>query len=526
MTVGPRAVLLPLLFASALTAVGQNANPTVFHTGTRIVLTDVTVLDAAGNPVRGLKQSDFTISDDGKRQKIKSFEAHADRARPILAESVKKAGMYSNAALQHPPAVVNVWLLDTTTIQMVNQMYFSHELTQMVNALPADEPVAIYWRAGQMMNLLQNFTSDHQLPLAAIHKAMPRMVTLDAQYTTDVDTLEQLIAALSDLPGRKNVMWFSGGSSMYLSRRADETPAPGLDLRPVFDGLEAERIAIYPIDVRGLTWATSDMMRDQHGAMEDVAVTTGGQAFYNNNDVPGAAAQFMGTDGSFYTLTYAPDDLHHDKKWHAVDVKVKGGYRLSFRHGYFDDDAEGRSVSAPTPKRPLLADGKAAEAPNTHLEAIIFKARVMAAADLPEEAADAGRGGAADTPAGASGAAATPPKPVSERRVTYSIRYFVPAAAFQQSVEDGKGAVTAGAAILAVNDYGRPVAHTIQAFKLNFDPQQLQAAPNGMLSLDQEIEVPKGQTYLYLAVWDTATGRVGTLQLSLDVTKPAQKAER
>jgi VWFA-related protein len=525
MTSGPRAVLLPLLFASTLTAVGQSSPSPLFHTGTRIVLTDVTVLDGAGQPVRGLKQSDFTILDDGNRQKIKSFEAHADRAQPILADAPQKPGMYSNAALAHPPAVVNVWLLDTTTIQMVNQMYFSHELTQMVNALPADEPVAIYWRAGEMMNLLQNFTSDHTLLLAAIHKAMPHIVTQDAQYATDVDTLEQLIAALSDLPGRKNVLWFSGGSSLYMARRADETPAPGLDLRPVFDGLEAERIAIYPIDVRGLTWATSDTMRNQHGAMHDVAASTGGQAFYNNNDVQGAAGQFMATDGSFYTLTYAPDDLHHDKKWHAVDVKVKGGYRLSFRNGYFDDDSQGRSVSAPKPKRPLLADGKAAEAPNTHLEPIIFKARVVAAADLPEDAAEAGSGAEAGN--GTSpGVAATTAKPVPARRVAYSIRYFVPAAAFQQSVEDGKGAVTAGAAILAVNDYGRPVAHAIQVFKLNFDAQQLQATPNGMLSLDQEIDVPKGQTYLYLAVWDTVTGRVGTLQLSLDVTKPIEKSER
>jgi VWFA-related protein len=520
---GSGAFLLPLLCSCALTAAGQSSQPTVFHTGTRIVLTDVTVLDAKGQPVRGLKQSDFTISDEGKRQKIKSFEAHADRAQPILADAPQKRGMYSNAALLHPPAVVNVWLLDTTTIELVNQMYFAHELTQMVNALPADEPVAIYWRAGQMINLLQNFTSDHELLLAAVHKALPRMRTQDAQYTTDVDTLEQLIAAMSDLPGRKNVLWFSGGSSLYLRRRADETPAPGLDLRPVFDGLEAERIAIYPIDVRGLTWATSDMMRDQHGAMHDVADSTGGQAFFNNNDVPGATAQFMATDGSFYTLTYAPDDLHHDKKWHAVDVKVKGGYRLSFRNGYFDDDSAGRSVSAPTPKRPLLADGKAAEAPNTHLEPIIFQARVMAAADLPEDAVDSAAG---TTSGPAAGTGPAPVKPVPARRVAYSIRYFVPAAAFQQSVEDGKGAVTAGAAILAVNDYGRPVAHAIQVFKLNFDPQQVQATPNGLLSLDQEIDVPKGQTYLYLAVWDTATGRVGTLQLSLEVTKPAQKAER
>lgn len=528
---GPRILWLPLLFA--LNVAAQSSPPYTLHTGTRIVLTDVTVLDAKGEPVHGLKQSDFQVADDGRRQKIKSFEAHEDRAQPILADAALQGGMYSNAALAHPPAVVNVWLLDTTTIQMVNQMYLSHQLAQMVNALPADEPVAIYWRAGQMMNLLQNFTSDHALLLAAIHRAMPRMVTQDAQYATDVDTLQQVIAALSNLPGRKNVLWFSGGSSLYLRRRADETPAPGIDLTPIYDGLEAERIAIYPIDVRGLTWATSDTMRDQHGAMQDVADSTGGQAFYNNNDVPGAAAHFMATAGSFYTLTYAPDDLHHDKKWHTVQVKVKGGYRLSFRNGYFDDDSQGRSVSAPVAKHPLLADGKVAEAPNTHLDPIIFKARVMAAADLPEDTtvgeptAAAGTGsGPGPVGAAAGGTAAGAAKPAPARKVAYSIRYFLPAAAFQQSVTDGKGEVTAGAAILAVNDYGRPVAHAIQVFKLNFDEQQVAGSPNGLLSLDQEIDVPKGQEYLYLAVWDAETGRVGTLQLSLDVTKPVQKASR
>lgn len=529
MTWGPRGVVLSVLFASTLSAVAQSSQPYTLHTGTRIVLTDVTVLDAKGEPVHGLKQSDFQVADDGRRQKIKSFEAHEDRAQPILVEAGLKAGMYSNTALAHPPAVVNVWLLDTTTIQIVNQMYFSHQLTQMVNALPADEPVAIYWRAGQMMNLLQSFTSDHALLVAAIHRAMPRMVTQDAQYATDVDTLQQVIAALSDLPGRKNVMWFSGGSSLYLRRRADETPAPGMDLRPIYDGLEAERIAIYPIDVRGLTWATSDTMRDQHGAMQDVADSTGGQAFFNNNGVEGATAQFMATDGSFYTLTYAPDDLHHDQKWHTVNVKVKGGYHLSFRNGYFDDDSQGRAISAPVAKHPLLADGKAAEAPNTHLDPILFQARVMAAADLPEDTGDGEptAGTAADAGTGAVGrTAAGVAKGAPARKVAYSIRYFLPAAAFQHSVTDGEGEVTAGAAILAVNDYGRPVAHAIQVFKLHFDEQQVETSPNGLLSLDQEIDVPKGQEYLYLAVWDTATGRVGTLQLTLDVTKPAEKAAR
>ena len=110
MTSGPRAVLLPLLFASTLTAVGQSSPSPLFHTGTRIVLTDVTVLDGAGQPVRGLKQSDFTILDDGNRQKIKSFEAHADRAQPILADAPQKPGtpiVTQGTGMQCSPSLIS-----------------------------------------------------------------------------------------------------------------------------------------------------------------------------------------------------------------------------------------------------------------------------------------------------------------------------------------------------------------------------------------------------------------------------------
>ncbi len=42
----------------------------------------------------------------------------------------------------------------------------------------------------------------------------------------------------------------------------------------------------------------------------------------------------------------------------------------------------------------------------------------------------------------------------------------------------------------------------------------------GRLRFDQPINLPSGEDYLYIAVWDTATGRLGTLQLSLQVEKP------
>jgi hypothetical protein len=44
-----------------------------FQTGTRVVLTDVMVTDAHGNPVQGLPQSAFRIFDNKQPQVIASF---------------------------------------------------------------------------------------------------------------------------------------------------------------------------------------------------------------------------------------------------------------------------------------------------------------------------------------------------------------------------------------------------------------------------------------------------------------------
>ncbi|HEX4008332.1 MAG TPA: VWA domain-containing protein [Acidobacteriaceae bacterium] len=504
-------------FLALVTAVGAAAQTSggpqyTLQTGTRIVLTDVTVLDAQGNPVHGLKQSDFSIYDDGKPQGVASFEEHMGQSQPILQEASERPGIYSNAAMKHLPAVMNVWLLDTTTISLVEQMFLMHELTDLINALPAEEPVAIYWRAGIAVNLLQNFTSDHGLLLAAIHQAMPRMVNQDAQDTTDIDTLEQMIAALSQLPGRKNMLWFSGGSSAALLHNPDEAP-PGLNLRPVYDGMQRDRIAVYPIDVRGLMWENGMTYRQQHLMMQATADATGGQAFYNDSGLVEGVSRFISTDGSYYTVTYRPDDLHNSHKWHKVEVKVAGNYHLSYREGYFDDDANQEPQLYAQAKKPVLADGKPAELPNTQLEPILFEARVIAARELPDDVAAAMREGKDVTRAAGHG------------RTEYLIRYFVPPSAFQQSVTNGQGQVMVGTAILAVNDFGRPVGHGLQVYKLNFDPKQVATQPNGKLTVDQVIALPHGHNFVYLAVWDTATGRLGTIQLPLTVEK-AQKASK
>ena len=243
-----------LLGTSAITLVAAAQAPTsksagtghafTLHTSSRLVLTDVTITDRSGNPVHGLTPSDFRIFDNGRPQKLASFEEHTGDT-PAIGSVSLGAHDFSNGYLLHPPPVSNVILIDTSTLGLLDQMYLGEELTQFINVLPSGEPLAIYNRMGLLTLLLQDFTSDHGLLLTALQKAVPLFRQPDAQFASDLGALEQLMTQLQDLPGRKNILWFSGGSQFALRPDASTLPS-GVNLRPLYDELERSRMRSIP----------------------------------------------------------------------------------------------------------------------------------------------------------------------------------------------------------------------------------------------------------------------------------------
>lgn len=138
-------------------------SPYTLQVHSRVVLTDVTITDGKGNPIHGLTRSGFRIFDNGRPQTIASFEEHKEqRTRPGEFEQVN-TGAFSNEFEAHPPPVMNVLLIDTTTITLVDQMYLYEELKKFVRDLPPGEPVAVFSRPGAMTLPLQNFTTNKQL---------------------------------------------------------------------------------------------------------------------------------------------------------------------------------------------------------------------------------------------------------------------------------------------------------------------------------------------------------------------------
>jgi VWFA-related protein len=512
-------VLVVLLLSPFLSGQTQSQQPTppqnqpyTIQAVSRVVLTDVTVTDKNGNPVHGLPKSAFQILDNGKPQTIASFEEHT--TAPVAAiEPVAAAspGAYSNDYLLHLPPVLSVVLIDIANLGITDQMYLYYELKKFFKEQPMVQPVAIYLRAANGCFLVQNFTSDRELLLTALRKAIPRIPPTGREYLSDLETMYQIAGYLSQLPGRKNVLWFSGGSTLYLREDADlfEDPQAWRDL---YDALEQERIAVYPIDARGLTVHFSGAMWRQQVLMNETARATGGQAFYNNNGLLEITGRILSTDESFYTLTYSPHDFHFDNKWHKIQIALNlKGYQLSYRRGYFADGSPGgaQQPQKTAVRTRLLTNGEKVELPEMRSLPIVFQARVLPASD-PAVASSPKPTGTMQTPAPKKGT------------VTYSIRYSFPVSVLTQQTVSGNQEVIFGVAAIALNSDGRVIDREGQRVTLTLNEDSVRLHPDAPVTFDQQMNLNKNDQYLYLALWDMTSGRIGTLQIPLQVPKPAK----
>jgi hypothetical protein len=378
-------------------------------------------------------------------------------------------------------------------------------------AFDAPQPISSLGRLITL--LLQNFTSDHALLFAAIHKAIPVIRMPGAQSYNSIQAMQQIAIYLGQLPGRKNVLWFGAGSNLFHMSAPKEIPA-SIDyhvLRALYDELESSRIALYPIDVRGLDWEGYSVgfhssVIDDHRQMVDEAKATGGRAFHDKNGLAEISSKIIATDADFYSLSYSPRDYKQDNKWHNVKVTVDGGpYTLSYRTGYYGD-----GINSPDPKevkasRTLLtSNGEKIQRPDNYNEPIIFHADVQPSSSVAT---------AEIVPANA------PALSEKKNETTYTIRYTVPAADFVQQIIPGGQCVQIGAGVIAFDQYGGTARRLIQKFTLNFNGDRLSKAPSAKLSFEQQFKLPKGQNYLIVAVWDTISGRLGTIQIPVNVEK-------
>ena len=189
-------------------AESASTNP-IFRTTARLVQVDVVVTDKQGRPIPGLKESDFTVLQDGKPQKVRVFEPHtgnaaAEASSPAPATPKLPPDTYSN----HPNAATSdswtIVLFDVLNTPTTDQEYARKQLLELLNTVPKGRPVALYLLTNRL-TMIQGFTDEPEKLLQAAENLRPsnsHVLTTEAQRQQEVGQVTQANAELtSNVPG-------------------------------------------------------------------------------------------------------------------------------------------------------------------------------------------------------------------------------------------------------------------------------------------------------------------------------------
>lgn len=371
------------LLCLTITVVPQEGAPTLqdrsqqvptLSVTTQEVLLDVVVTDSSGHPVNGLKASDFKVVEEGTPQVVASLQVHGALNAEEMVRLAAAPALPLNTFTNFTPVVnknaYTVILLDALNTRLDAQMSVRVQLIDYLKHMQPGTPVAIFQRDTQM-HMIQGFSSDPKVLLAAAESKRNRPVLLklvkgnkDEYLQYRIDTVaggfQMMGRYLAGFPGRKNLIWLTGALPDSSERDPmsdpfnDEFSVREGDPRDLTAALTLSRVAVYPIDARGLDAgpqfdgganrlpganANSDFLTAegfQHTRLQMVAESTGGKAYYSSNGLKGVLAEIVNNGSNYYTLSYATTNRSWEGEFRRIKISVdRPRVKLQYRQGYY-----------------------------------------------------------------------------------------------------------------------------------------------------------------------------------------------
>ncbi|HVP50231.1 MAG TPA: VWA domain-containing protein, partial [Candidatus Bathyarchaeia archaeon] len=359
--------------------------------------------------------------------------------QPAKVAATRPANTFTNIPAKAPQNSWTIVLFDLLNTSVTDQSYARNQLLQLLKSLPEGQPVALFvlTRHLEMLQgftqdpeqllasaeLLQTMHSQDLTTMAQRERDLGRIVATAQQASAapsvpaqagNVDTssmaygqaariaqnyndheafqnadralftlaaMKGMARAVSGYPGRKNLIWLSGSFPINI----EPDPASDDPFRNVRDFeseiqttsslLATSRVAVYPVDVRGLQGKGIDIAMAQSetqfmndpapGAsprviapsasslgntlneqtiglindrttMKNIAQQTGGEAFINTNDLKRVIDRSLEDGSTYYTLAYTPPKENPDGGYHRVVVLVPNkNWKLAYRRGYY-----------------------------------------------------------------------------------------------------------------------------------------------------------------------------------------------
>ncbi len=549
--------LLPLsLLLLLLPTPPQQDATTTLRVDTKLTVVNVTVTDKYGNPVHGLKPSDFVIKEDGKAQPIRNFDEFS-AAHPLVTPAGPKLppGIYTNQPGAISTGSINILLF--SQLERAEQMIYARsEAENYLKTMPEGTRVTILVLGNGGVRVVQNITADRDILLGAIHSLKYEQIggtsfatahslgmaceVANERSRVTLDALNQIAASVSANKGKKNLIWFTHGIpwltnypyfSGYLKVTCLDNDTD--KLHQAYSMLAAAQVAIYTVDPIGLdvgsignpAGAFVDRQINQE-SIRDFAEATGGVAYYNRNDLDAATRQAISVGSDYYSIAYTPPLQGYDGKYHSISVKVnQPNLQLSYRKGYTSLDlanlnnaiAESansgksdntRSTSASAQLPPAIAAFRADMGHGTPAGTQFLFATRVAPTVTPAQAAPA--------PVEGNLSPKVKPNPL----IRYDVVYSIPAS--ELTVSGGHAAVEFD--IVAYGEDGTRLNYVSQTAQLSIKPEAV-ARQDGLL-MPFQLDLPPGKLFLRIGALDVPSGKYGTLEVPQTIAKPAKFAAK
>ncbi len=283
------------LLAAAVTATALAQQQPMFRSGTRTVPVYATVTDRDGRLVPELRQDDFEIYDNGKKQAITIFN---DEIVPFSA----------------------VLALDTSASMTMNIEFVQDAAAQFViRMLPADSAAVGFFNS--KVRFSPGLSSDRD--------GLVRYIRTEMQYGNETrlwDAVDAALDHLTEATGRRVVVALTDGEDWGSSKGNGE----------VLDRAQREDVMVYAIGIEstfhnGERWTTTR----PGGSFRKIATETGGGFFElkKTADLNTTFSRVVQELHSQYLLGFAPATL--DGKEHKLEVRMtKPGLKVRARKTY------------------------------------------------------------------------------------------------------------------------------------------------------------------------------------------------
>jgi len=550
----------------------------VIKENVRRVIVDVVVTDGSGRPVRGLTRDDFSVAEDGKPQRVLSFDVHDFEATPEsspLHPTALPPNTFVNVPETPERGPLYVILYDMVNMGMDDQGAARKQLLKFISGKPPGVRFAIFVLSDGL-RLVQGFTDDPYALFAAMDPKSPRPHVPKmflygdnfgvGEVNVIVSAFSEIAHYLNGLPGRKNLLWVTGSLATSILPTADPNTGAvsyGDELKEAISAMARSQVAVYPVDVRGvviphppgvtatdrgalMTSVDTAHVNASYATEDELAIATGGHAFYSSNSLTEALAEATEAGGNYYTLSYDPSNEKYDGQIRKIRVELaKRGCQLAYRRAYFGDPVGGDRDAASRHKSNVASDSaQRAErkledslfvnlrhgAPMAHQ--IVFKAHVYPlgapAKGTPEQMASLAQ--ASSWAAGRSRPAKAKSLPAVPLQA-YVVEYALPAQQLKAESPAGGGqrlllelAAEAfdadGQMLVGKVDHAR---ETVSESPWNVgEGSPAAAGESAFYRAQQQIAVPLSATSIRLAVKDVSTDRVGTMEVTLPLAPEAR----